>query len=236
MSKVIFSFKGKETTIQCLKEDKMIDICLKFASKIAININNIYFIYNGIIIINMELKYNEIANRIDKDRNIMNILVYEKENNGIIYPYDGENIIDTNIINKLSNFNDNINNTLRVIKELVKNNIEIKNIIYQLKNIIMIIDNINEEIKKKKEEIKKKNESKKKVNNNNKNNIIEGIIDIGIEDINKEIILYNSNEDIDIYINNEILINKNKYKFDKEGKYNFKLIFKNQITNLKSLF
>ena len=71
---------------------------------------------------------------------------------------------------------------------------------------------------------------------NNKKNIIEGIIDISIEDINKEIILYNSKEDIDIYINNERLINENKYKFDKKGKYNFKLIFKNQITNLNGLF
>ena len=80
------------------------------------------------------------------------------------------------------------------------------------------------------------NNKDKKYNKDNKINIIEGLIDIGIEDINKEIIIYNYKEDIDAYINSEILINKNKYNFDKEGKYNFKLIFKNQINNLKGLF
>ena len=79
MSKVIFDYKGKKTTIQCLKEDKMKDICLKLTSKIEININNIYLLYNGNIINNMELKYNEIINKIDNDINIMNILIYDKE-------------------------------------------------------------------------------------------------------------------------------------------------------------
>ena len=126
---------------------------------------------------------------------------------------------------------------------------------YPIKDFINKLN--NNEIKKEKEEITKINNyindnkmgnnnlkelnTQKYINNNNlkdnnNKNIIEGIIDISIEDINKDIILYNSKEDIDIYINNEILINKNKYKFDKEGKYNFKLIFKNQITNLNGLF
>ena len=185
MSKVIFTFKGSKTIIQCLKDDKMKDICLKFTSKINININNIYCIYNGNII-NMELKFNEIINRIDKDRNIMNILVYEKENNnnGIICPNCGQNINIDIDINQLLNFNNNISNTFKGIKEQMKNiinsnNKEINNIIYQLKNIILIIDNINEEIKKKNEEIKKINESLNEMNNNKKN-IIEGIIDIDI--------------------------------------------------------
>ena len=78
--------------------------------------------------------------------------------------------------------------------------------------------------------------NKKNNEDDNKKNIIEGIIDIGIEDINKEIIIYNYKEDIDVYINNERLINKNKYKFNKKGKYNFKLIFKNKINNLNRLF
>ena len=76
MSKIIFEYKGKKTTIQCLKEDKMKDICLKLKSKIEININEIYLLYNGNIINNMELKYNEIINKIDNDINIMNILYF----------------------------------------------------------------------------------------------------------------------------------------------------------------
>ena len=181
MSKVIFIFKGSETTIQCLQEDKMKDICLKFTSKINVNINKIYCIYNGNII-NMELKYNEIVNRIDKERNIMNILVYEKEsNNGIICPNCGQNInIDNiDIINKISKFNDNICNRFKGIKEQMKyiinsNNKEINNIIYQLRNIIYIIDNINEDIKKNNEEINKINKILNNINNiNNINDIFQ---------------------------------------------------------------
>ena len=237
MAEIIFDYKGNKAAIQCLKEDKIRDICLKFTSKIHININNIYLLYNGEII-NMELKYNEIANRIDNNSNIMNILVYDKENNGIICPYCGENI-NINIddaINKIIKNNDNIKNILNGIKEQIKNiinlnNKEINNIIYQLKNILYIMDIINEDIRKNNEEINKINN----INNINKN-IIEGIIDINVEDINKDIKLYNSKEDIEIYINNERIINENKYKFDKKGKYKFKLIFKNKISNLKGLF
>ena len=43
MAKVIFSFNGIQTTIQSLKEEKMESICKKFASKIDIDINSIYF-------------------------------------------------------------------------------------------------------------------------------------------------------------------------------------------------
>ena len=57
-----------------------------------------------------------------------------------------------------------------------------------------------------------------------------------MEDINEDIILYNSKEDIDIYINN-IKINENKYKFDSKSKYKYYSIFKNKsITNLNELF
>ena len=57
----------------------MKDICLKLKSKIEININEIYLLYNGNIINNMELKYNEIINKIDNELNIMNILIFDKE-------------------------------------------------------------------------------------------------------------------------------------------------------------
>ena len=42
-----FIYKGIKTSIQCLNEDKMKNICNKFASKIDQNINTFYFIYNG---------------------------------------------------------------------------------------------------------------------------------------------------------------------------------------------
>ena len=83
MSQVIFSFTGIETTIQCINGDKMRDICNKFSEKIKIDINIIYFIY-GSDRINLELTFEQQANEIDKERNIMNILVYEKEKTSVV--------------------------------------------------------------------------------------------------------------------------------------------------------
>ena len=90
MAIVIFHYKGNQTKIKCLEEEKMKDICNKFISEVNINLNNAYLLYKGTII-NMELKYNEIINKVDKDSNIMNVFVYNKESN-IICPNCGENI------------------------------------------------------------------------------------------------------------------------------------------------
>jgi len=105
MSKVIFSFRSNETTIQCLNTDKMKDICNRFSEKIRTDINKIYFIY-GSNLLNLELTFEQQANEIDKGRNIMNILVNEKDkdrneaaNDGIekskdiICPQCGENCL-----------------------------------------------------------------------------------------------------------------------------------------------
>ena len=54
MKNVIFTFNGINTIIQCNKEDKMKDICNKFVNKIGIDINLIFFLYNGIQL-NLEL-------------------------------------------------------------------------------------------------------------------------------------------------------------------------------------
>ena len=221
MSKVIFIFEGQRVEIQCKNEDRMRDICIKLAIKIDKNINNLYFLYDGKMI-NLELKYKEIINSINE----MNILVYEKE--GIICPKCGENInIDIN------EKEDEIKEKLIGIKDLIEilinsNNMSMNKIINQLKNIIIIIDNMLKE--------NKRNEIKKV-----EDRIIKGIIDIELNDINKDIVLYKSKEEIDVYINNEKIniINggdKKIYKFNKEGRYEFKLKFKNDITNLNSFF
>ena len=76
MSKVNFYFKGFVTTIQCNKNDLMENICKKFSLKLSVDINSIYFIYNGNLV-NGKLKYSDIINHIDKDRNEMNIMVNE---------------------------------------------------------------------------------------------------------------------------------------------------------------
>ena len=48
MAKVIFTFNGINTTIQCLLGDKMKDVCLKYSSKIDIDINSLYVLQGAI--------------------------------------------------------------------------------------------------------------------------------------------------------------------------------------------
>ena len=77
MSKVIFNYQGNNTTVLCQENEKMIEICKRFENKIQIDINNLYFLYNGKII-NIELRYEEISNRFDKERKEVSILVINK--------------------------------------------------------------------------------------------------------------------------------------------------------------
>ena len=72
MALVIFMFKGIKTIIQCLKEDKMENICKKFSTKIDQDINSLYFIYNRTQI-NLKLSFEQQANYLDKESNIMNV-------------------------------------------------------------------------------------------------------------------------------------------------------------------
>ena len=80
MAEVEFNFKSKKIIIQCNINDKMNDIYNKYMEKLGKNINDIYFVYNGIIINEnkKDIKFNELANNIDKERKKINILVYEK--------------------------------------------------------------------------------------------------------------------------------------------------------------
>ncbi len=69
MSEVIFSYKGNQTRIQCDENEKMKNICIRFSIKLNIDINKLYFLYNGD-------KLNEGLKLIDikKNNNINNIL------------------------------------------------------------------------------------------------------------------------------------------------------------------
>ena len=77
---VIFVYNGLDNSIQCKKEDKMKDICLKFANKIDINIKEIYFLYGGENI-DLESTYEEIIDPDDLKRGQMKILIYDNNNN-----------------------------------------------------------------------------------------------------------------------------------------------------------
>ena len=96
MSEVKFNFESQLIKIQCSLNDLIKDICLKLANKINKDINNLIFLYGGNIL-NMNLKLNELNN------NDINILVYEKENEGLKCPNRGIYINYNN-----NNYNDMI--------------------------------------------------------------------------------------------------------------------------------
>ena len=102
MTQVEFVYNGAITLIQCNMNEKMKEIIKRFKEKANINNNNIFYTYDGKIGINEELKFEEIANNVDKNRKKMNILVYDTEieikekdiikSNNIICPECKENI------------------------------------------------------------------------------------------------------------------------------------------------
>ena len=76
MSTATFNFNGFPTKIQCSNEDKMEDICKKYAFKIQNDFNKLQFLYGGNQV-KLDSTFNEIINSIDKEANNMNILVFE---------------------------------------------------------------------------------------------------------------------------------------------------------------
>ena len=79
MASISFLYNGIETIIQCTTNETMENICNKFSNKIALNINNLQFLYGGQKI-DFNFKFYEQANSLDKERNKMNILVYDNNN------------------------------------------------------------------------------------------------------------------------------------------------------------
>ena len=148
MSNVIFIFNGAQTTIQCLPGDKMGDICKRYSSKLGINIDSLYFLYDGNII-NFKSSFKEHINSVDNQSNKMKILVYQNENDGIICSKCGEKItFDTKLIDNILSSNNDINDILVWVKFQVENIINdllnqkaINYIKTQLKNINLLINN-----------------------------------------------------------------------------------------------
>ena len=71
-AKVIFTLDENDVTIQCSQDEKMRDICQRYANKTDNNINSLLFLYAGKKL-NLDLKFKEQANLIDN--NEMKILV-----------------------------------------------------------------------------------------------------------------------------------------------------------------
>ena len=143
---VTFSYKGNKTSIQCEENQKMKDICINFSRKLYLDINKIYFLYNGD-------KLNEENKLIDikKNKNInkKEIIILVNDINEIIKK---ENIISSKEIicpickeNIFINFHNYKINLIKCKNNHNINNIYIKNIIFIIiyKLIIIYYININ---------------------------------------------------------------------------------------------
>ena len=78
MTTIEFQYKGDITTIPAENAEKFTEICSKFAKKVNVEINTLNFIYSGKVV-NLDLTLNQTINRIDKERKLMRILVFDAE-------------------------------------------------------------------------------------------------------------------------------------------------------------
>ena len=143
MAKVVFSFSGTEITIQCVKNDRMKDICNRFAAKMNMNMNSLLFLYGGNKI-NYGFTFIEQANSIDNNRNQMNILVYQKENEGLKCDKCGNLIRSSfidNIIKYINEQKDILTQMKNQINSIINSN-NINDIIKKIKNIKIMLDNL----------------------------------------------------------------------------------------------
>ena len=91
MIKIEFEYNSAKTIIQSIYEDKMRQVCYKFAQKVQIDLNKLYFVYSGNIV-NLDLFLEQIINTVDKDRKIISIIAIDHSNEQgnnckIISPY-----------------------------------------------------------------------------------------------------------------------------------------------------
>jgi len=102
MAEVEFIYNGTKTIIQCNLSEKIKDISKRFKDKINLTNKNINFTYNGNLVLNEELKFEEIVNNEDKIRKKMSFIVFDNlietkdkdiiKSNEIICPECKENI------------------------------------------------------------------------------------------------------------------------------------------------
>ena len=102
MAEVEFIYNGTKTIIQCNLSEKIKDISKRFKDKINLTNKNINFTYNGNLVLNEELKFEEIVNNEDTIRKKMSFIVFDNlietkdkdiiKSNEIICPECKENI------------------------------------------------------------------------------------------------------------------------------------------------
>ena len=141
-TKIIFTLNEVNTAIKCSKDDKIDDICLRYAMEINKNKDNLIFLYEGKKI-NSDLKFKEHANIIDKNNSEMKISVYEKENHLICHECWEKLKFNKESINEMILCNNKIKNIIKEIKlqinTLIENSLISSNkiILYNI-NIMLI--------------------------------------------------------------------------------------------------
>ena len=122
---VIFNFQGTDIRVQCSREEKMKDICQKFATNIERNVNSLVFLYEGSNL-NFQLSFKDQANIIDKERNEMKVFVYKNESDELTCPKCSEKInLNSEKINDIKSTIKNIDDTIRGAKLMIENIIKI---------------------------------------------------------------------------------------------------------------
>ena len=241
-ARVTFIYDCNNIIIQCRKEERMKDICQRYSTKLGISLNLLVFLYGGQQI-DTQLTYNEISH----NENEIKIIVIKSEHEEVICPKCGSNIIlNTEKVDEIVNNMNNIIETVTGIKMMIDNMIKTSTqnaMNIQLKNVNLLLNNVTDDINKNNKKIKNLIKDNTFANYNQNQNIIRGLIYINSYDINKDIVLFNTdiNNDIDVCINNQKInvikeSNKWKYNFQKEGNYILEIIFKNNITKMKGFF
>ena len=160
-----------KTVIQCSKDDKMRTICSKFGTKIEVDINSLFFIYNGSFL-NLELTFYEQANSTDKNRLEMNVIANKNENETDIKCPKCNHIIKIESIKSVSElikYNKNINFSLKELKKQIES--INSNDIDQLENKIGIINYLINNIIKENEKTKTGVQNLLSTNSNINNNL-----------------------------------------------------------------
>ena len=128
MAEVIFLHVGVPINIQCKVNDKMKDIIKKLKEKVEITSGNIYFLYNGAVLNNELLTFEQLANQDDKLRKKMTITIMDDTSSDI---KKKEIIKSKNII--CPKCNENIRMDIKEYKmnlSKCKNGHNIKNILF----------------------------------------------------------------------------------------------------------
>jgi len=106
MNEIEFIYNDKKTIIQCQENEILKEIMKRYSTKIMKNIDELFFLYNGMKI-NEEYSFKELVNNYDKENKKMIILVSDIESES------GEN-------------NDNIKKSKEIICPSCQGNIRIK--------------------------------------------------------------------------------------------------------------